>query len=109
MIEWLGAGMTRTVLICLDHDLGPSRARDDMRFEPGSGRDVVDWLATHPARCPVVVHSANGMAVPGMLLVLEQAGWSASRVFTTGGVDWIAESWAPAVFEALGISGPDLR
>ena len=67
MIEWLDTGLARAVLICLDHDLGPSRLRDGTRFEPGSGRDVADWLAARPARCPVVVHSANGSAVPSML------------------------------------------
>ena len=50
MIEWLCTGLSRTALICLDHDLGPSRLRDETHFEPGSGRDVADWLAARPAR-----------------------------------------------------------
>jgi len=101
MIEWLHAALSRTTLICLDHDLGPSRLRDESRFEPGSGRDVADWLAARPARCPVLVHSANGLAVPGMLLVLESAGWTAQRVVPSGDLDWIRESWLQAVTELL--------
>jgi hypothetical protein len=103
LLSWLDAGLARTVLISLDHDLGPSRLRADARFEPGSGREVADWLAARPARCPVVVHSANGLAVPGMLLVLEQAGWVAHRVFPSGGLEWIAEECTPTVIRALGL------
>lgn len=106
MIEWLGKDLSRTALICLDHDLGPSRLRAEARFEPGSGRDVADWLAGRPAHCPVLVHSANGLAVPGMLLVLESAGWIAQRVVPTGDLDWIRESWLPAVVGLLGAPGP---
>jgi len=106
MIEWLCTGLSRTALICLDHDLGPSRLRDETRFEPGSGRDVADWLAARPAHCPVLIHSANGIAVPGMLLALESAGWSADRVVPSGNLDWIPESWLPEVVRLLESAGP---
>ncbi len=101
LIGWLEQGLASSVLICLDHDLGPSRHRGDERFEPGCGRDVVDWLAQRPAQCPVIVHSSNGVAVTGMLFALEEAGWSTGRVIPFGGLDWVEAEWAPAITRAL--------
>lgn len=96
-IAWLSENLGRTILICLDHDLGPSRLRDGARFEPGTGRDVVDWLATRQPTCPVIVHSSNSLAVSGMLFALEQAGWTTSRVLPMGDLEWIQAAWVAAV------------
>ena len=65
--DWLPEGLPLAALICLDHDLGPTRDRGGVRFDPGIGRDTADLLAMYPATCPVIVHSSNSLAVPGML------------------------------------------
>src|SRR5258706_8997163 len=77
MIDWLGDGLARAVLVSLDHDLGA--ARDG--FEPGTGREVADAIASQPASCPVIVHSSNSTAAQGMVFALEGAGWTATRAY----------------------------
>src|SRR5688572_28696794 len=71
-VDWLPTCLQDAALICLDHDLGPTRDRAGARFDPGIGRDVVDVMAMYPAVCPVIVHSSNSLAVPGMLRVLRE-------------------------------------
>src|SRR5689334_6094268 len=45
MVGWLRDHLHQAALIALDHDLGASRIRDGQRFDPGVGRQVVDFLA----------------------------------------------------------------
>jgi len=92
-VDWLPDGLASAALICLDHDLGPTRERDGARFDPGIGRDAADVLATYPSTCPVVVHSSNSLAVPGMLRVLRESGWTCSAVMPTDDLRWIASDW----------------
>jgi hypothetical protein len=101
MIHWLGSHLKETVLICLDHDLGPNRQRSGQVFDPGTGRDVVDFLVEHPPTCPVIVHTSNGYSAPGMMFAFEYAGWTAIRVVPYNDLDWITEKWAKAVKESL--------
>jgi hypothetical protein len=93
MVDWLNEHLAETVLICLDHDLGPNRQREAKVFDPGIGRDIADLLATLPAVCPVIVHSSNSIAVPGMLRVLGEAGWVSSAVVPGGDLRWVDEDW----------------
>jgi hypothetical protein len=71
MVAWLSEHLVDVALLCLDHDLGPSRWQNGERFEPGTGRDVVDFLAAAKPCCPLLVHTTNYVAAPGMLLALE--------------------------------------
>ncbi len=80
MIAWFASGHHELALICLDHDLGPNRLRDGRIFDPGIGRDVADYLSTLPPFAPVIVHTTNHLAAPGMIHVLEESGWQVSRV-----------------------------
>ena len=96
-IEWLPAGLPEAALICLDHDLGPTRDRGGARFDPGIGRDVVDVLAMCRPVCPVIVHSSNSLAVPGMLRVLRESGWTCSAVMPTDDLRWIPTCWREEV------------
>lgn len=91
--DWLPEGLPLASLICLDHDLGPTRERGRERFDPGIGRDVADLLAMYPPVCPVIVHSSNSLAVPGMLRVLRESGWPCSAVMPTDDLRWIATDW----------------
>jgi hypothetical protein len=70
-------------------------------FDPGTGRDVADWLATNRPVCPVIIHSTNDLAVPGMQRVLEDSGWNCRCVTPYGDLDWIREIWHDAVAEIL--------
>lgn len=97
MIVWLREHLGRVCLLCLDHDLGPNQLRDGAVFDPGIGRDVADFLATRPPQCPVILHTTNHLAAPGMRRVLEEAGWTVSHVVPYGDLDWISESWIEEV------------
>lgn len=92
-LDWLKGGLPTARLLSLDHDLGPSRARDDgERWDPGTGMDVVDYLVTQKPSCPVIVHSSNPISVPVMIMRLEEAGWSVHRAVPISS-DWIETDW----------------
>ena len=40
-------------------------------------------MAVYAPTCPVIVHSSNSLAVPGMLRVLSESGWPCSAVMPT--------------------------
>jgi len=85
----------QTILISLDHDLGPTRTRDGLPFDPGDGRDVVSVLATCTPVCPAIVHSANYQMVPVMIEALRDAGWPATVVTPYSQLQhgWIYLEW----------------
>jgi hypothetical protein len=93
MIKWLRGHLEEVRLICLDHDLGPNRDRNGETFDPGTGRDVADYLACRAPVCPVLIHTTNSMAAPGMVLVLSDSGWAHSRVVPYNDLEWIRSSW----------------
>ena len=93
MIDWLAGNLSTVHLLCLDHDLGPNRDRDGERFDPGIGRDVVDFLVTQAPSCPVIIHSSNSNGANGMLTALEEAGWRAERVVPYNDLAWVGERW----------------
>ena len=101
MIAWLPGHLAETALICLDHDLGASRFREGERFEPGTGRDVVNEIAQHKPCCPVVIHTTNYNAAPGMILALESGGWSVERVVPFDDLAWLDRTWLPCLKSSL--------
>ncbi|MBD3562710.1 hypothetical protein H6S82_28280, partial [Planktothrix sp. FACHB-1355] len=58
-IAWLKECLQFCALISLDRDLGSSYWRDGEIFDPGTGRDVVDYLVAAKVQCPVIIHSSN--------------------------------------------------
>lgn len=102
MIEWLEASLDALSALSLDHDLGPTRNREGRPFDPGIGRDVVDFLETQPPSCPVIIHSSNGPAADGMLYALQLAGWSAERVYPHGDLKWVSGDWVDEIAAVLG-------
>ena len=96
MLAWLRdeGGLARAVLISLDHDLDSVVPVHLQHRDPGCGRDVADWLASQPAVCPVVVHTTNEQAAPGMMRVLRERGWPVWRVYPRDGHAWIGTDWA---------------
>ncbi len=105
MIAWLRENLGNVCLLCMDHDLGPNRVRDNETFDPGTGRDVADFLATHAPVCPVLIHSTNAEAAQGMQIALQEAGWSVQRVSPFGDLAWIQAEWFPRVAALLPSDG----
>jgi hypothetical protein len=97
MIAWLKKKLKQVSLICLDHDLGPNRQRGEEIFDPGTGRDVVDFLVTQVPQCPVIVHTTNSWAAPGMETALSEAGWKCSRVIPSMDLVWVRTTWVRKV------------
>ena len=62
---------------------------------------VVDFLATRQPTCPVLIHTTNSLAAPGMELALEDSGWTHRRVVPYNGLQWIRTAWLPEVDDAL--------
>ena len=101
MILWLREHLHECALLCLDHDLGPNRDRDGKRFDPGTGREVADYLASCEPACPVIIHSTNTLAVPGMQEALEGAHWQHHKVVPYEDLLWIREVWIEQVAMCL--------
>lgn len=100
-IEWLKGNITSVVLMSLDHDLGPNREWDGHVFDPGTGRDIVDYLVTQKPICPVIVHSTNYLARDGMIFALEGSGWKASFVMPYNDLEWIQGAWGEEIKKRL--------
>jgi CheY-like chemotaxis protein len=92
-IVWLKQNLKEAALICLDHDLGPNRQIGDEVSDPDTGRDVVDYLACQTPRCPVIIHTTNDWAAPGMELALREVGWKCSRVIPSSDLKWVETIW----------------
>jgi hypothetical protein len=105
MIAWLARHIEKVNLASLAHDLGPSRFRDGMLFDPGTGRDVSDFLVEMDRSFPVIVHTTNGQAGKRMLAMFENAEWPCDRLKPTSDLNWISREWAPRVVELLCESG----
>lgn len=97
MVEWLRVNLSGVIFISLDHDLELLPGENGRMVDCGTGREVADFLATQPARCPVVIHSTNYPAAAGMEMVLADSGWSVERIAPYGDLEWIDEAWFPAI------------
>ena len=101
MIDHLKSNLPTTILICLDHDLELKQNGQGKLVDPGTGRDVANWLARQAPNCPVVFHSTNSAAVQGMQHLLEETGWQTTRVAPWGDLEWIDKEWKRALRSAL--------
>ncbi len=101
MMAWLARHIDEVALVSLAYDLGPSRLRDGMLFNPGTGRNAIDFLVEMDGSFPVIVHAANNARGQSMLSALESAGWPSFRVKAKDGLDWIDSRWSPRVVEVL--------
>ncbi len=93
MIAWLQINLASVDLFCLDHDLILENPEEGNPFDPGTGRDVVDFLCKKEPICPVLIHSTNAPAVIGMQGELQDAGWSYERVIPFDDLTWIRTVW----------------
>lgn len=97
-IEWLRDHLSRVICVSLDHDLEPGSVHD---ADPGTGRQVADFLTANTSVCPVILHTTNSVAGDGMELALSEAGWRVARITPYEGCRWIAEAWMPLVRNAI--------
>jgi hypothetical protein len=97
-IAYLQDHLRSVRLTCLDHDLEPEKPTDP---DPGTGRDVSDFLASQTPVCPVIIHSTNTHASLAMEADLTEHGWSVQRVTPYEGIAWVDREWFWAVREAL--------
>jgi hypothetical protein len=94
MMNWLSDHLGEVVLISLDHDL-------PVDGDHGTGRQVADFLAGLAPTCPAIVHTSNEFFGPGMMSVLNDAGWPVARVYPHSDIDWIAAGWSDQIRKYL--------
>jgi CheY-like chemotaxis protein len=99
--DYLRANLASTLVISLDHDLELKAAIDGKLQDPGSGREVADFLAMQTPSCPVIIHSTNTAAGDGMQFVLEESKWETHRVHPYGDLEWIPSKWLRTLRDAV--------
>jgi hypothetical protein len=100
-IAFLGHHLSDTLLISLDHDLDLISKHNGEHLDPGTGREVADYLAGQPPACLVVIHTTNSLAAQGMELVLKESGWKTHRVIPFDDLEWISTEWLRTVSRAI--------
>lgn len=102
MNSWLKDSLEKVTIMSLDHDLDSNSERSGKVFDPGVGRDVVDFLETQKPICPVIIHTTNSFGGDGMRYALEDAGWTVKRVVPFDDLSWIRDEWINAIVELMG-------
>jgi hypothetical protein len=98
-IIWLQRHTDTVICLSLDHDLEPPPGRSDC--DPGTGRDVVDYLIRGEATFPVIVHTTNSHAGLAMTELLNEHHWMVQRVMPYEDLRWIAQAWMPLVRQSI--------
>jgi CheY-like chemotaxis protein len=101
MIDAIKNHLHETLVVSLDHDLEMISEEIGKLVDAGDGRDVSDYLSRQKPLCPVVIHSTNSSAVVEMKLVLQESEWTVSTVAPYGDLEWVEESWFPAMRQAI--------
>lgn len=101
LIEFLKSHLDECLVIALDHDLELKSDPDGRCIDCGTGRDVVDYLATRKPACPIIIHTSNSDAAVGMQMVLKDANWKTRRVVPFDDMNWIEKEWFPAIRRAI--------
>ncbi len=101
MVDFLKMNLQETILISLDHDLEIIEGKEGRMVDPGTGREVANFLAAQAPVCPIVLHSTNSAAVAGMKAVLDEAGWEIYRVVPCADTERIRTDWFRAVRKAI--------
>jgi hypothetical protein len=101
MKDYLEMHLAETLLIGLDHDLELKSTPTGEYLDPGTGRDVTDYLSRRPPVCPVVIHTTNSAAAQGMEAVLTEARWKTYRVIPFNDLEWIPTEWFRTIRRAI--------
>lgn len=97
MIAWLARNLDDVGIVSLAYDLGPTRMRDGVMYNPGTGRHVINFLIEMDTPIPVVVHTSNSKGVSRMQATLERAQWPLHRVKPGKDLKWIEAKWTPYI------------
>ena len=100
-IVWLSQNLIHCGVISLNHDLGPERLRDGVMFDPGTGRDVANYLSERSPVCPVILHTDSFFIRPRLQSILDSSNWAHTFVSPGNGTDWINNAWLPVVLKLL--------
>src|SRR5436190_23374907 len=90
MLRYLPDHLSSARLISLDNDL---ERESVAAFDPGTGRDVANYLVTKTPVCPVVIHSTNLHAAVAMEAELQEAGWQVEPVTPYDDLSWVDREW----------------
>jgi CheY-like chemotaxis protein len=101
MIQFLQEYLSSALVISLDHDLELKPGPQGRCIDPGTGREVADYLATQQPVCPVIIHTSNSQAALSMKMVLKDTHWKTRRVVPFDDLGWIGTDWFPAVRRAI--------
>ena len=101
MLAYLREHLSEILVISLDHDLDLLPGANGEWIDPGTGREVADYLAGCAPACPVIIHTTNALAAAGMEFALQEANWATERVVPHDDLEWIAEDWFPALRRAI--------
>lgn len=101
MVDYLREHLEDTIVLSLDHDLELKPASRGRWIDPGTGRDVADYLAKRPPACPIVIHTTNSPAAEGMAQVLQDAHWQTHRVIPFDDLSWIRSDWLRTMRRAI--------
>ena len=100
-IFWLSRNLHNCGVISLTHDLGGEQIRDGFLWDPGTGRDIANYLAERSPVCPVILHTDNFFVRPQMQCILDRGEWSHSFVAPGNRMDWVEKEWLPKVLAGL--------
>jgi CheY-like chemotaxis protein len=100
-IRFLEDHLSDTLVISLDHDLELIPGPNGSCIDPGTGREVADFLSEREPACPVILHTTNARAADGMESALREAGWKVRRVVPFDDMNWIETDWFTAIRRAI--------
>jgi CheY-like chemotaxis protein len=101
MRTFLATNLATALVISLDHDLEPRPQHNGKPLDPGTGREVADFLAQQSPVCPVIIATTNSAAGDGMEFLLKEAHWQTHRVYPWGDLEWIPTQWLRTVRNAV--------
>src|SRR5205807_493196 len=101
MVRFLVQHLAETLVISLDHDLELKPGPHGRCIDPGTGREVAEYLAKQKPVCPVIIHTTNSQAALGMEMLLKEAHWKTRRVVPFDDMQWLETAWFPAIRRAI--------
>ena len=101
MRAYLETQLRGALIISLDHDLVAKPQHNGESLDPGTGREVADFLAMRTPSCPIINHTTNSAAGDGMEFLLREAHWETHRVHPWGDLEWISSQWFRTLRNAI--------
>jgi CheY-like chemotaxis protein len=108
VIQYLREHLSETIAISLDHDLEIQMSNGEAH-DPGTGREVAEFLATQSPVCAVILATTNRPAAVAMETALREAGWHTRQIVPWNDLEWIAKDWFPAIRRAIVDAAREVR